>query len=171
MKYLFIAFIAVCSIAMPQQVQAQQDAITKYFEQYMDDESFTVVYVSPKMFEIFARLSDDTDQDVKNVIKDLKGLRILTKDKDGLKYYKEATKKISLNGYEELMTIRDDGQNVKFMTKEKDGVINELLLIVGGADEFVLMSFIGKINLDKIAKLSKSVDIDGLNHLEKMEKQ
>lgn len=172
MKNIFIVLlVAVASLAMPNQVQAQNDAITKYFDKYMDDESFTVVYISSKMFEMFAKLDADVDEELKAVIKDLKGLRILVRDEGGLKYYKEAIKKIDFNKYEELMTVRDEGTNVKFVVREEGDIIKELLLIVGGEDEFVLMSFMGKIDLAKISKLAKGLelDIDGLEHLEKID--
>jgi len=172
MKQIFIVLlVAVASLAMPNQVQAQNDAISKYFDKYMDDESFTVVYISSKMFEMFAKIDPDVDEEVKEIIRDLKGLRILVRDEGGLKYYKEAIKKIDFNEYEELMTVRDEGTNVKFVVKEEGDTIKELLLIVGGADEFVLMSFMGKIDLAKISRLAKDVDIDieGLEHLEKID--
>ena len=67
------------------------------------------------------------------------------------------------------MTARDDGQNVKILTKTKsDDVIEELLLLVGGADEFILVSFVGNINLNDLAKVASSLDIDGVKHLEKL---
>jgi len=43
--------------------------------------------------------------------------------------------------------------------------------LVGSPDEFVLVSILGKIDLDKISQLSKQLDIDGVEHLEKIENQ
>jgi len=55
------------------------------------------------------------------------------------------------------------------LTKTKgDDVIEELLLLVGGADEFVLVSFVGNINLNDLAKIAGQLDIDGVKHLEKL---
>lgn len=168
---LFIAFLGI-AMAMPQQAQAQNDAISKYFEKYMDDESFTVVYISSKMFKMFAKIDPDMDEEVKDVIKDLRGLRILMKESDGKKYYKEAIKKIDFNEYEELMTVRTGDENVKFVIKETNNIIEELLLIVGGDDQFVLLSFVGKIDLAKISKLTDEIDIDidGLDNLKELNK-
>lgn len=169
MKYgiLIIAFLA-----MSFQGFSQSDAITKYFNKYVEDTSFTVVYISPKMFEMISKLSEEeVDPEVKQVIKDLKGLRVLVKEGNGTKYYDEVTKTLNLKAYEELMTVRDGDQNVRFLVKDKAGVIEELLLLVGSPSEFVMISFVGKIDLDKIAKLAKTTDIEGLEHLEKVGKQ
>lgn len=146
----------------------QADAIEKYFDKYMDDENFTVVYVSPKMFQMISKIApDEMDDDTKAVIDDLKGLRILTTEYNTKAFYKEAKSLIDTKEYEVLMTVRDDGTNVEFLVKDTGDIINELLLLVGG-DEFVLMSFVGNIDLDKIAKLANSIDIDGAEHLDKL---
>ncbi|MGB0863068.1 MAG: DUF4252 domain-containing protein [Saprospiraceae bacterium] len=170
MKKIIITLVAIFAIALPSQIQAQADAISNYFEQYMDDESFTSVYISSKMFEMLARVStDDEDwEEMRSIIKDLKGIRILVKEEGGAKYYKEAVKKINFDEYDELMTVRAEDSNVKFVIKDEGNIIKELLLVVGSDDEFVLMSFVGKIDLEKIAKLSENldIDIDGLDHLE-----
>ena len=83
----------------------------------------------------------------------------------------DANKRLNIKEYEELVTVRDKGSNVRFVTKEANGTINELLLLVGGKTEFVMMSFVGNIDLNKIAKLAKKLDIDGAEHLDKVRKK
>lgn len=168
-KYISIVFIAVFAL-IGTAAQAQSDAIEKYFEKYMDDESFTMVYVSPRMFQMFAEIDpEDMEEELKEVISDIKGLRILTTENNTMALYKEAQKTIRTSEYEVLMTVRDEGSNVNFLIKEEGDLIKELLLLVGGEDEFVMISFVGNIDLDKISKLSKSMDIDGLEHLENLD--
>lgn len=152
---------------------AQNDAITRFFERYVDDERFTVVYVSPKLFQLLSKISiDDPDwANVQSVIKDLGGLRVLTADSiaDGTAMYKEALSKVPTGEYAELITVRDGKENVRIWTKDTGGsVIEELLLLVGSPTEFTLLSFTGKIDLDKISSLAKAADIDGLEQLEKI---
>lgn len=149
---------------------AQTDAIDRFFESYQDDENFTMVYVSPKMFEMFAKVAgDELDLEMKELVKDLKGLKVLKTEKNAAAIYKSALAKIPTNEYELLMTARDEGQNVKILTKTKgDDIIEELLLLVGGDDEFILVSFMGNINLNHLAKIASNLDIDGVKHLEKL---
>lgn len=150
-------------------VFAQIDAIEKYFDKYMDDENFSVVYVSPKMFKMVSKVIDeDTNDEVADVIKDLKGLRILKTSINSKSFFKEAKSKINTNEYELLMTARDNGQNIEFFTKESGDIINELLLMIGGDEDFVLMSFVGNIDLNKVAKLAKTLDIEGADYLKEL---
>lgn len=148
---------------------AQIDAIEKYFDKYMDDENFSVVYVSPKMFKMVSKVIDeDTNDEVADVIKDLKGLRILKTSINSKAFFKDAKSKINTNEYELLMTARDNGQNIEFFTKESGDIISELLLMIGGDEDFVLMSFVGDINLNKVAKLAKTLDIEGADYLKEL---
>ena len=150
-----------------------QDGIVRYFEKYMDSEDFTVVYFSPKMFSMVGKLAaeDEDIEEVKEVIRDLKGLRILTTENNAAKYYDEATRAFDKSDYEVLMTVRSEEDNVNFYVKDSNGgdIVDELLLIVNSDDEFVLLSLVGKIDLNKISKLSESVQVKGMEHLKKMQ--
>ena len=171
MKKLFVSLLTLFVISFS--LNAQTDAIVKYFDKYIDDEQFSVVYISPKMFEIIAKLDiESEDEDVVDVLKNLKGLRILSKKENGADFYDEAMDKINTTEYEELMKVRDGDENINFWIKEKPGDTNhvqELLMLVGGED-FTLLSFVGNINLNKISKLSSKAGIKGMEHLDKIDK-
>ena len=64
-----------------------------------------------------------------------------------------------------------EGRNeeVLFLVKEKGDIIYELLMISGSEDDFTLISFIGDIDLNVLAKLTKDLDIDGIEHFEDLE--
>ncbi len=146
---------------------AQDNAIDRFFESYQDNEEFSSVYVSPRMFQMVAKVAgEELEGDLADVIKDLRGLQVLKTEKTPMKYYKEAIKKIPTNEYELLVKVRDEDQNVRIFSKSSGDIVHELLLMVGGKDEFILLSFIGDIDITKLAKLAKSLDIDGVEGLE-----
>jgi hypothetical protein len=173
LSVLFFTPITECvGISTLTKATAQTDAITRYFDKYLDDENFTVVYITPKMFQMIAKLDlkDKDARDVKEALQDLKGLRILQTEVNALQHYKEVVAQFNAAEYELLMTVRDKGENVRFWTKESNGVISELLMLVGGAKEFTLISFIGNIDLNKISKLANKLKIDGTEHLDELKK-
>ncbi len=153
---------------------AQEDAITKFFSKYQNDESFTQVNITGRMFSLFANFDaeDQEDQDVIDAISKVKGLKILAKEdiSNGQALYKEAFSLIDSKEYEELMTIREKDNDMKFLIKEKDGIIAELLMVMGSDDSFLLLSLVGDIDLKQISKLSKSMDIEGFEKLENIDK-
>lgn len=152
-----------------------QDAISKFFSKYQDDESFTQVTVSSKMFSLFTNMDVDSkeDKEVLEAISKLKGLRILGKENtsDARKLYKEAFALIPTKEFEELMTVRDKDQDFKFLIKESGGKITELVMIMGGADDFMLMSLYGEIDLKQVSHLGKKMNVGGLEKLEKLDEK
>ncbi len=164
MKYLTICLGLLFFMTINTSVQAQEDAISKYFDKYLEDERFTVVYISGKLFEMFKGMDldfeDEEAEAILEVVEDLKGLRVLTTEENAGQFYEEALSIINKNEYETLMEVREGKhEKVQFLVKESDNVMRELLLLVGGDQEdFVLVSFIGQINLDKIGKLQKAFD-------------
>lgn len=170
MKKLMIgAVVMVMSIA----ANAQGDAIAKFFAKYQDDETFTQVKVSQKMFGLFTNMSVDKpeDKEILDAISKIKGLRVLAKHetRDSRTLYKEAMAMIPTNDYEELLSVRDKDKDMKFFIKEiSAGKIGELVMVMGGNDEFMVLSLFGEIDLKKIGNIGKKMNIDGLQNLEKI---
>ena len=58
---------------------AQNDVVTKLFNDYYDDENFTKVSVSSKMFELFTNIEagDEDEEEILDAISKLKGLKVI----------------------------------------------------------------------------------------------
>jgi hypothetical protein len=162
------AVLMMCSIA----ASAQSDAIAKFYTKYQNDESFSQVTISGKMFSMMANIEGETEEEkaMINTISKIKGLKILSKSeaRNSRELYKEAISMIPTNSFEELMSIRDKDKDMKFFTKESGGKISELVMVMGGNEEFMVLSLFGEINLKDISKIGKAVNIDGLENLEKV---
>lgn len=167
---LLIGFMGLPSIA-----SAQDDAISRFFDGYVEQEGFTSIRISQRMFSLIADL-DKSEKDVQETVNRLTGLYMLAADsatleKKGLELYQEAVATMKNKTYEELMSIRDGGERIEFYILEsgnKDRV-EELLMLVGGEHTFFLLSITGEISLRQIAKLADSMEIEGLEHLEKLD--
>jgi hypothetical protein len=150
-----------------------QDAISKFFTKYQSDESFSQVTVSSKMFSLFTQMDteDPEDKEVLKAISKLKGLRILGKQdaRNARELYKEAFTLIPIKEYEELMSVRDKDKDMKFYIKEgANGIITELLMVLGGNTEFMVLSLFGEIDLKQVSRIGKKMDVKGLENLEKV---
>jgi len=167
MKKLIVGFVMM---AVAVAAQAQGDAISKFFSKYQNDETFSQVNMSSKMFSLMADLEVENpeDQEVVNMISKLKGLKILAKEeaRNSRELYKEALSMIPAKEYEELMSVRDKDKDMKFFIKESGGKISELVMVAGGNEEFMLLSLFGEIDLKQVSKISKKMNIDGLENLE-----
>jgi len=170
MKKLFTLIITccICSVAF-----AQNDAIDNFFSSYSEDDNFTKVTISSKMFELLMHVEaeGEDEKELLETITKLKGMRILVQDSvsNGDAQYNSAIKKVKGN-YEVLMNVDDNDEDMTFFIKENNGIIEELLMVLGGKNSFMIMSIVGDIDLNQIAKLSRTLDIDGMENLENLEK-
>lgn len=149
-----------------------QTPVDELFDKYSGQEGFTSVYITSYMFSMFTDI-ETNDPEFDELVKNLKGIKILATDetyKGNANFYKEIIDKLPMSEYKELMVIKEKDQDIKFLVNEKDGKIIELLLIAGGKDENALISIQGNIDLKNISKLSKSMNINGLEHLEEIDK-
>jgi hypothetical protein len=175
-KLLFFAsLVAMASVTM-----AQNKSIDRLFDKYAGQEGFTTVYISKYMFSMFADLEEVEDNEMKevqDVFGKLTGIKILAVDDpdvlgEGVNFYDEVMKDLPRNQYEELMVVKDSESDVIFLAREEQGVIVELLLIVGGkGDDNALIAITGEIDLATIARLSKTMDIEGMEELENLEER
>lgn len=171
MKKLFLLCSVICLTMM---VKAQSGAVDEMFSKYSEKPGFTVVTISSKMFSLFAS-KDNENKDADNVINKLKSIKILSVEDSllnkNLNFYTELSKKLDLSVYEELMVVKEGPDITKFLIKQTGNIITELLVVTGGPSGNSLISIKGELNLKNISDLSKSIDIQELKGLDKIDKK
>jgi len=174
MKTIFLA-TALLGFTFALQAQSIMDNL---FEKYSGSEGYTSVYISKYMFDMFR--NDETSQkpdedELEKVISKLEGIKILVTDDDPatpapVNLYREIMKLIPSSAYKEVMVVKEKDKDIKFFVKEnKDKRVSELLMIIGGTDESVLISIVGDIDMKNISKLAKTMNVEGMENLEKIE--
>jgi Domain of unknown function (DUF4252) len=138
---------------------AQNKAIDELFDKYAGREGFTSVNINGGLLTLASWIEDD--KETKDLLKELNHVRILAMDDHSIgnvNFYNEIISDIPVKDYEELMTVKEKGQDVRFLVKQSNGMINELLMIVGGHDN-ALISITGRIdpkNLSKVRGIIKT---------------
>jgi hypothetical protein len=158
-----------------------QSPIDKFFEKYAGRDGYTSVNISKDMFQMLAGIGDPkdtTNREFKKALEQLSGLRVLTCQADSMKpgkaagFYNEANALFPVSVYKELMTVNDDGNNIRFLTQQDGmGKISEMVMLMKGKEEVVVLSILGSIDLSTISKISKSMNIHGMEKLERMKKK
>ncbi|NND93522.1 MAG: DUF4252 domain-containing protein [Flavobacteriales bacterium] len=148
---------------------AQNNSIDRHFNKYKDDDRFTRISVSGKMFSLFANfeMDDPAEQEVVETMSKITGLKMLIGDSidEARSIYSTALSKTSKD-MEELMTVENSENEMRFMISESGGMISELLMIMYDNNSVILMSLIGDIDLKQISKMSQKMNIEGFEHLE-----
>jgi Domain of unknown function (DUF4252) len=169
--------ISVAILFMVLSAYSQSNAIDELFDKYSDKEGFTTVSISSKMFSMFGSkdLKDSQNQDLNNLMNKLKSIRILSVEDSALNktinFYSELSKKLDFSVYEELMVVKEGNNTTKFLVKENGSNISELLVITGGTGGNTLISIRGDLDLKSISGLSKTMGIQQLESLDKIDQK
>jgi hypothetical protein len=155
-----------------------QTAIDHLYQKYAGEKGFTSINISPEMFGFLASsdMSDSSEkaQETQNVMQQLSGLKMLVYEPEGSKnqdFLDEVRTLSKSKGYTEIMSVDSEDEVVKFLAKKgKDGKILELLMVVLDDEEAVVMSMTGNLDMKTISEISKSLDIDGMENLKKIDK-
>jgi hypothetical protein len=176
MKKLSITLFVFIMSAMPLFTNAQT-AIDGLYQKYAGKEGFTSINISPQMFQMLSGINmKDSSKEAlqaQEAIKQLKGLKMLVYEpKDSTKaldFYNEIKKTVPMKAYSELMTVDGQDGKVKFLaSQDSNGKIKELLMIVSGSDETLIMSLTGLIDMQTISEISNSINVQGMSNLQKL---
>lgn len=163
MKQLFV----ICSLLVFSSSIFAQQSVKKFYNKYKHYDEVTSVKVQGWMIKSVLAFVEDFEGD--DIVKKVTKLRVLTMENENLvssKDFNELVKDAKAEDFEDLMTIRDGTTNVRFMIKETDKKIKNLLVLVSESDEFVLISL--ECNLKW--KDLKNIDFDKVDGGEVFEK-
>lgn len=179
MKKLVLSLLVILGVAATTTLNAQT-TIDRLYDKYAGTDGFTSINISPEMFSFLSGLNmSDSSEDAKQAkeaMEQLTGLKILTYeagegevDEEFLQEVKALTQ---LEGYSELMSVRDGDEIVKFLvSKTPDGKVSEMLMVVHEKNEAVIMSMTGNLEMSTIANISKTLEIDGMEELEDLDEE
>ena len=155
-----------------------QSPVDKVFEKYAGQERFTTVNITKEMFQMFQNMVNSSDtgaMEMKKMMEQLNGLKVLTYDVDStdwpkaVAYYNEFAGLFPATTYKELMSVNEGRESYRFLTKQDaSGKVMELVLLMKGRHDVGVLSLTGSINLSDISKISKGVNIHGMENLEKL---
>jgi hypothetical protein len=171
MKKVMIILAMAC---MAGTVFAQKDPVSAAFEKYDGKEGFTVVTLSGDMLNMFTKAAEEKhDTTFQSKIT---SLRILVREKEKVAgttvpdFKAEVYDKLDKQAYKEMVTVKQSDQNVVILVKENGGRISELLLIVTGKDDNVVIQAKGDMLLKEMADLGGKCQMQGFEQLKMLEK-
>jgi len=178
MKRTILAALTMLLLMSAQLLNAQNSSAIALFDKYSGKDGFTTVSISKELFGMFADMNtDDPDaKEVKAMMEQLDGIKILmyeaeNADNTELASFKGEISKLQVSGYSELMVVKQPGEEVKFLAMKKGDKIGELLLVIGGEKEAGFISITGTIDMATIGKLSKTMNFEGMDNLEKLDEE
>ncbi|MFN2428449.1 MAG: DUF4252 domain-containing protein [Cryomorphaceae bacterium] len=158
MKKKLYTMVAILVTALS--AQAQTDALTTYFSDYLNDETVTNISMSGKAFEMASGFSTESDEGdtFKRMASQINGLKmVVAQDLNNSKQLALDARKKVLNRYEDLITVTDKDVYLNLMVEESDGKVTEVFAVIGTGGELVLASITGNMLLADVANLGSEI--------------
>jgi hypothetical protein len=138
--------------------------VSEAYMKYRHREGVTSMTVPGWVIRMASRLGD-MNKEERELLQSIDKVRILTIENDDLNarvnLHKEFYRKISENKeLEELMAVREDGEQVTIFGKADDEVIHELIILVGGNDN-ALIHIKGRLKPEMVASLANKKQNNG----------
>lgn len=178
MKNSIIKLVVLSLLILPLSGFSQSDELMKIFDKYEGVDGFTSVDISKGLFELFSEIEADDPEfdDFKKAIEGLESLKLIAyslEEGEGdqatrEQFVSDIKSNVSFKDYQELMVVKDSDANINFYAKSNKQIITEMVMLVDGKDEAVLLSLFGDLDLNYVAKLGKGMNMGGMEHLRKM---
>ena len=127
------------------------------------------------MFNMLNSLEVDDPEynEFKKATSGISSIKILTQEGKGSQAFgKELLDMLPRKDYQEMMVVKEEGEDVLFLAKQEGNRITEFLLIVSGSDgEDALIAIQGDIDLESLSSIASGLDIPGMENLEELDDQ
>jgi len=143
-----------------------QNIIEEHFSHLKDNDNYTTISISSKMFEMAGYIEiDEEDEDTEELQEFLASVSafnmiIGNKQEEAMSLYNNGVSKVN-RSHEELMSINNKEGNFSFYIDETKGIVRELVMVGMSEDNFMVFSLIGDMDLRQIGKMSQKIQAKG----------
>jgi hypothetical protein len=139
-------FIAIAILAIPFLASSQQESIEKFYNKYVDNEKISDISLNGWILSMASKMSEEEGTEI---LQKITKLRIMLAEEKDI---------VSKADVKNLMTVRDEGTRVNFMIREEGENITNVLVIIHGDGEFILLSLEGNLNMEDLKQLEFDVE-------------
>jgi hypothetical protein len=151
MKTLFLTGITVLLLLTG--ACAQNASINRFFDRYADKDGFVTV----KFTNLPAGILNDGGKDADFRISSLRVLTVQDeKLNPKLNFYNEIVPQINRTGYEELMSVKHNGEKSILLCKKDKKRVTEVLFVSGGSNN-VMVEITGSMSLEQAKNITNEM--------------
>lgn len=166
MKRIILTIFAAAFAVL---LYGQKNSVDDFFNRYSGMDGYNTVTINGNFFGLLKNFDDD--QDLENLDRKVTSIRIVSRDGDkepeNREFVSEIRNIIRRGGYEEMMTVKNSKDDVRFMVKTDGDIIKELLIVATGDDDAVIQ-IKGRLTRDDVDRISEN-HAEGIARLEQLE--
>ena len=152
-------FILINTLSLLAMFVSAQDFASRFFAALKSDTNLSCVTISTKMMEEILNNDEQKDEDVLQIIANLKSMQMLSSKVKGKYYYDDALKVMHKNSnrFEPFLSFSDKSENCQIMIRKKNDAIIELVMLIHENTHFTVINFTGTMSSEFISKLAGSM--------------
>jgi hypothetical protein len=105
-------------------------------------------------------LNGEDYDEIKPLLKKAKHIRILVFEENAQDMTLKFNKFIRRSNFDELVSIKDDGDRIRIYTLQDQDKIREVVLNIGTGDELLLLGLKTNLDQEDIGKLMNQIDVN-----------
>lgn len=148
---LFTALLINCV------VMQGQDFVNLFMDEHKSDSAFTCITISPKMMKEIMRSDQGKNEEMLDMIAELKSMQILKSDTLGEAYFNSAAELVTKEKerFETIMTLNHPVRHCLVAVYRQDEEVIEMVLLLHENEQFTIVNFTGNMSDHFIQKLKK----------------
>ncbi|MEN0003261.1 MAG: DUF4252 domain-containing protein [Bacteroidota bacterium] len=146
---------------------AQSNAIDALIDKYESREEVSTLNLQGWLFNLVANADDD--EETTGVSAKINHIQLMVMDEQNLvspKEMKRFKSAIYKDQYEPLFQIREEKNLVEFLLREEGDLITDVLILVSGKEDFVLLNLSGQLKFSDLNDLD--IQVEGGDHFKKI---
>ena len=162
-----IIVVYVLLVLLPALLSGQSKYITQFYNNYKAQEEVTNLNLRGFVLSLASTFADD--EDARKILRKVSHLRLLMMEDENLvspQEYTSLIRGIKSDRFEELMMLREEKQRIEFFLREEGETITDVLMLLHGDGEFLMLSLEGAFKFSDLNDLK--IDIDGGEHFSKI---
>lgn len=127
------------------------------FNEFRSQPKAEYVSVPPILMWIGRKFMDPKDKE-QEIASRIRSIQVLDLESCSAKVKERFNRKVAnlnCSGYETLIQVKEDGENVLIIAKEKNGIFKEFVVVCSGDEDCALILFKGNFREEDIAALAQ----------------
>lgn len=139
-----------------------QDFASRFMQEMKGDTCLKCISISPKMMEEVLKVDrEQAGKKVKDMISNLKSMRMIVARTNGTVYYKKALGLLekNLNRFDPFLSYKGKSEHYRILVRKRKGMIIELVMLAREKDKFTVVNFTGMMDDEFIDELANSLEM------------
>jgi hypothetical protein len=142
------------------------------FEKYEGQEGVYIFRIPPGLIGIF--VDGEKNPELKQSLRKMEMIKVMIFDKDERsktdknEILREFNEKLRESQFQDLLLMNEGEQTIRIKYREdEEEIIQEMMILITEEDTFLGLSMVGKIDLNQMTKVAKSMKIEDFQNVGK----